>query len=55
MLIAAFAAFALSAGFTVTGALLGVAGAPAYAYAHAPAAYAPRRVCAAGDAAAPPP
>src|SRR5450631_2021940 len=33
VLIAAFAAFALSAGFTVTGALLGPAAAPSYSYA----------------------
>jgi len=40
ILIAAFAGFALSAGFTVTGALLGSAAAP-YGYAYAPPAYAP--------------
>ena len=40
MLIAAFAAFALSAGFTVTGALLGPVSAP-YAYAYATPPYAP--------------
>jgi len=38
ILIAAFAAFALSAGFTVTGALL-APGAPAYGYAYAPPGY----------------
>lgn len=40
VLIAAFAAFALSAGFTVTGALL-AAPASSYGYAYAPSAYAP--------------
>ena len=40
VLIAAFAAFALSAGFTVTGALLGPAAAPSYGYGYAPVAYA---------------
>ncbi len=42
VLIAAFAAFALSAGFTVTGALLAPVSAPnAYAYAYGPPPYAP--------------
>jgi Mrp family chromosome partitioning ATPase len=40
VLIAAFAAFALSAGFTVTGALLGPAAAPSYGYGYAPVGYA---------------
>ena len=39
VLIAAFAAFALSAGFTVTGALLGPAPSSSYAYGYAPAGY----------------
>ena len=50
VLIAAFAAFALSAGFTVTGALL--APAPSsYGYAYAPASYAAPAYAAAGDGA----
>ena len=49
VLIAAFAAFMLSAGFTVTGALL-ASPAPAYGYAYAPASYA-----AAGYVPVPPP
>ena len=40
ILIAAFAAFALSAGFTVTGALLGPGAAPSYGYGYAPVGYA---------------
>jgi len=40
VLIAAFAAFALQAGFTVTGALLAAPGASSYGYAYAPASYA---------------
>ena len=40
VLIAAFAAFALQAGFTITGALLAAPGASSYGYAYAPASYA---------------
>jgi succinoglycan biosynthesis transport protein ExoP len=40
VLIAAFAAFALQAGFAVTGALLAAPGASSYGYAYAPASYA---------------
>jgi tyrosine-protein kinase Etk/Wzc len=47
VLIAAFAAFALQAGFTLTGALLAAPGA-AYGYAYAPASYAPTSYAAAG-------
>ena len=49
VLIAAFAGFALSSGFTVTGALLATPGSPgAYGYGYAPANYPPAGYAAAG-------
>jgi uncharacterized protein involved in exopolysaccharide biosynthesis/Mrp family chromosome partitioning ATPase len=56
VLIAAFATFALAAGFTVTGALLGPAPSSSYAYGYAPAGNgAPAYVTPAMPAMAPPP